>query len=345
MRRLRGCTARAGDARDRVHHDEVTTSETSVDQRLRGEHRRGDVAPRNRPDLCARKLRAHVLGDPDNGRPEELGRGVVVSVPAPPGRLVCQAQVGTKIDHADTPSTEFSDDPTTVTVWECTEGEFSGDGTRIDGLDRPLGQVDTEARHELAQAAASALVGLERDGLEDGVPRQHPNELLANEAACAHHHDVHVESLCPLLHNHAHPARRIGAELSFLRSREAPVGPFVAYEQFWLRYVDFRGRSSRAEYWWVFLINLVLELLFTLGARSTSLVSDLGLLYGLAAIIPNLALVVRRLHDSDHRGWWIFIALVPIVGAIVLLVFELLPGTPGPNRYGDPSTPVRSPRF
>lgn len=122
------------------------------------------------------------------------------------------------------------------------------------------------------------------------------------------------------------------------------MNPFVAYEQFWLRYVDFRGRSSRAEYWWVFLINLVLELLFTLGARSTSAVSDLGLLYVLAAIIPGLALVVRRLHDSDHRGWWIFIALVPFVGALVLLFFELLPSTPGPNRYGEPSTPSRSPR-
>jgi len=48
----------------------------------------------------------------------------------------------------------------------------------------------------------------------------------------------------------------------------------------------------------------------------------------------NLSLAVRRLHDTDKSGFWIFIGLIPLIGAIVLLVFYLLPGTPGPNRHG-----------
>lgn len=116
------------------------------------------------------------------------------------------------------------------------------------------------------------------------------------------------------------------------------MNPFVAYEELWRRAFDFRGRSSRAEYWWVFLINLILSLLFLFGSGSSRIIADLTVVYGIAAFIPNLALLVRRLHDSDHRGWWVLIAFVPFVGALVLLYFELLPSTPGPNRYGLPSS-------
>jgi len=57
-------------------------------------------------------------------------------------------------------------------------------------------------------------------------------------------------------------------------------------------------------------------------------------LYSLAVFIPNLAVAVRRLHDSDRSGWWILIAFVPLIGAIWLLVLDLIDGTPGPNRFG-----------
>ena len=57
-------------------------------------------------------------------------------------------------------------------------------------------------------------------------------------------------------------------------------------------------------------------------------------LYSLAVLIPTLAVTVRRLHDIDRTGWWIFINLIPLIGTIVLLVFALTPGTPGTNQYG-----------
>ena len=61
----------------------------------------------------------------------------------------------------------------------------------------------------------------------------------------------------------------------------------------------------------------------------------LYLVVGLALIIPSLAVAVRRLHDTNRSGWWVLIALLPVLGALVLLVFMVLPGTVGPNSYGE----------
>ena len=60
----------------------------------------------------------------------------------------------------------------------------------------------------------------------------------------------------------------------------------------------------------------------------------LSLVYSIAVFVPTLAVVVRRLHDTDRSGWWILIALIPLVGAIVLLVFLILKGNEGDNRFG-----------
>ena len=55
---------------------------------------------------------------------------------------------------------------------------------------------------------------------------------------------------------------------------------------------------------------------------------------GLALVIPSIAVVVRRLHDTGRSGWWYLIALVPFIGGLVLLVFCVQPSAPGPNRWG-----------
>jgi uncharacterized membrane protein YhaH (DUF805 family) len=51
-------------------------------------------------------------------------------------------------------------------------------------------------------------------------------------------------------------------------------------------------------------------------------------------LIPHWAVSVRRLHDSDKSGWWLLLGLVPVVGGLIVMILMLLPGTPGPNRYG-----------
>ena len=112
------------------------------------------------------------------------------------------------------------------------------------------------------------------------------------------------------------------------------------YLQALKKYAEFSGRSRRMEYWYFVLFNIIVSIVLGVidGLLGTSgSYAGAGLLsgiYGLAVIIPTLAVTVRRLHDIDRSGWWILIALVPLLGAIVLLVFALLEGTPGDNQYG-----------
>jgi uncharacterized membrane protein YhaH (DUF805 family) len=99
------------------------------------------------------------------------------------------------------------------------------------------------------------------------------------------------------------------------------------------KYATFSGRSSRSAYWWWILFYV----LIFVGASIIDAAIKTPVLAGLvwlAFIIPNLAVLVRRLHDTDHTGWWVLIGLVPLVGAIVLIVFACT-DSGGPNKYGD----------
>jgi uncharacterized membrane protein YhaH (DUF805 family) len=106
------------------------------------------------------------------------------------------------------------------------------------------------------------------------------------------------------------------------------------------QYAVFKGRARRKEYWFFILFNLIASLVLTLVDFMTgSLDPELGMgllsgLYSLAILIPSLAVTVRRLHDTNRTGWWLLIGLIPLIGAIVLLVFMLLDSQPGDNQYG-----------
>jgi uncharacterized membrane protein YhaH (DUF805 family) len=105
------------------------------------------------------------------------------------------------------------------------------------------------------------------------------------------------------------------------------------------RYFDFQGRSTRSEYWlfvlFVFIVAFVLSMLRVVG-QGTALGSIGAILYGLfvlASLIPNLAVGVRRLHDTNRSGWLLLLGLIPLVG-LVLIYFFVQPGTKGPNKFG-----------
>jgi uncharacterized membrane protein YhaH (DUF805 family) len=106
------------------------------------------------------------------------------------------------------------------------------------------------------------------------------------------------------------------------------------------KYAVFSGRSRRKEYWYfalfVIIISFVLSIIDLLtGAYARTVgVGLLSSIFSLAVLIPSIAVTVRRLHDIDRSGWWLLIALVPLVGWIVLLVFSVQESTPGSNRYG-----------
>ncbi len=107
------------------------------------------------------------------------------------------------------------------------------------------------------------------------------------------------------------------------------------------RYADFQGRSRRSEYWYfflfVFLVSMVLNILAGMtgtDGQPNSMFSILGLIFGLATLIPSLAVGVRRLHDVNKSGWFILWGLIPLIGFIILIIQYVKEGDSGPNRFG-----------
>jgi uncharacterized membrane protein YhaH (DUF805 family) len=99
-------------------------------------------------------------------------------------------------------------------------------------------------------------------------------------------------------------------------------------------YAMFTGRARRTEFWMFALINFLISVGLTVVGMVAGGRGVLHGLYALAVLIPSLAVSVRRLHDTNRSGWWMLIGLVPIAGAIVLLVFAVQDGQPGDNQYG-----------
>ncbi|NTU43152.1 MAG: DUF805 domain-containing protein [Nitrospirales bacterium] len=99
------------------------------------------------------------------------------------------------------------------------------------------------------------------------------------------------------------------------------------------KYAQFVGRARRKEYWFFYLINLIISIALAVIDSMTGY-DVLLFIYSLAVFIPGLAVAVRRLHDTARSGWWLLIALVPVIGLIVLLVFMIQDSEPGRNPYG-----------
>ncbi len=100
------------------------------------------------------------------------------------------------------------------------------------------------------------------------------------------------------------------------------------------KYAVFDGRARRMEYWMFFLFNVIIAIVLNVIDGLIGTGGVLGVLYSLAVLVPGIAVTVRRLHDTDRSGLWILIAFVPFIGAIVLLVFMVMEGSPGQNQYG-----------
>jgi|GEM_PF-409342 len=105
-------------------------------------------------------------------------------------------------------------------------------------------------------------------------------------------------------------------------------------------YAVFSGRTSRSQYWFfsqAFFIMLVVAMVIdqTLGDTTRNEPAGLftAILY-LAHLLPAISVTVRRLHDTDRSGWWVFAGFVPLIGQITLFAFLCLPSTPGANRFG-----------
>ena len=112
-----------------------------------------------------------------------------------------------------------------------------------------------------------------------------------------------------------------------------PVGFGEAISQAFKNILVFNGRASRSAYWWFFLVVVIIAVVLDIIGIAGGF-KAISYLVEAIAIVVSLAVQVRRLHDTDRSGFWWFIAIIPIVGFIVLIVFDCLPGTPGSNRFG-----------
>ncbi len=125
-----------------------------------------------------------------------------------------------------------------------------------------------------------------------------------------------------------------------------------AVKNVYRNYVTFSGRAPRSEYWWYILFSVLVSIVIMIvegalglgqgnfssgdgGFSANYAGGPLSFIWSLGNLLPSLAVGVRRLHDTDRSGWWLLLALVPVIGAIVLIVFFATKGTGGGNRFGN----------
>jgi uncharacterized membrane protein YhaH (DUF805 family) len=99
-------------------------------------------------------------------------------------------------------------------------------------------------------------------------------------------------------------------------------------------YVTFSGRASRSEFWLFLLFSFLAAIVIGVIDGILGSYPLLYSLFALANFLPSLALSVRRLHDVNKSGWFYLLFLIPLVGAIILLVWGCTKGTAGDNRFG-----------
>ncbi len=113
-----------------------------------------------------------------------------------------------------------------------------------------------------------------------------------------------------------------------------PVIKMNWYLGCWKKFAVFSGRARRQEFWMFALFNFLASIALAIVDGILGTNGGLGAIYSLAALIPGLAVSARRLHDTDHSGWWILINLIPMIGCIIYLVFLCSDSKPGENRFG-----------
>jgi uncharacterized membrane protein YhaH (DUF805 family) len=98
-------------------------------------------------------------------------------------------------------------------------------------------------------------------------------------------------------------------------------------------YVNFSSRACRSEYWYWILFIIIADVVAAIIDQVLGMQLVTGL-FGVATLIPNIAIAIRRLHDLDRTGWWILLGFIPLIGWIILLIWYITKGTDGPNRFG-----------
>lgn len=112
----------------------------------------------------------------------------------------------------------------------------------------------------------------------------------------------------------------------------------TAYKKYLTNYANFNGRSSRSDYWYVVLANVIIGFVLGFIGGLIPILSGLtyliSVIYSLAVFIPSLAIAIRRLHDVNKSGWFYLLMFIPMIGSIIILVFLCMDSVNENNQYG-----------
>lgn len=99
-------------------------------------------------------------------------------------------------------------------------------------------------------------------------------------------------------------------------------------------YVNFQGRDTRQQYWMFYLFYMIAYIVLSVIDAVIGTGGILGGIFALGSLLPSIAIATRRLHDTNRSGWWQLLVLIPLIGAIVLIIFLAQKGTIGDNKFG-----------
>lgn len=117
------------------------------------------------------------------------------------------------------------------------------------------------------------------------------------------------------------------------RNYQEDVDLKEAITRFFQNYINFEGRSNRGEFWKAWLVCFIVSII------TAALDAAIGLpvtnaIWSLAVLVPSIAIGARRLHDINKSGWWLLLSFIPLIGAIILIVWFAKKPDPQPNRFG-----------
>ena len=126
-------------------------------------------------------------------------------------------------------------------------------------------------------------------------------------------------------------ATQASDEVEMSQGSSEKLNMVASYADCMKRYFSGAGRTSRREYWFFFLCNMLLG-----GFLIPFWGGDLTFLYFLVIAVPSITAIIRRFHDQNRSGWMTLVLLFPYVGILFVLGFMIVPGTKGKNKFGPP---------
>lgn len=104
------------------------------------------------------------------------------------------------------------------------------------------------------------------------------------------------------------------------------MDPVEAVKTCLKKFIDFTGRARRSEYWWFFLFTIIVSSVFSFLGGFFPVFTYIGLLCSLVLMIPTLAALTRRLHDTGRSGWWVLLyalGIIAVYGAMIAVFYPV----------------------